>query len=466
MQKNTKKRSITKKSIIYTGGTIIASISMALSTFLYSKYTSPSNYGDFQLTLSIMMLLTTVGFLDIRTSTLRFMYGVGAENELDKKKAIYGGALILFLCSFLLFLSLYIATKITYMPFPKEGLAWGLTYSIGYFYLFVTRGSDRELDYSIGYSIYFAVLVGLNIFFLSFKHYRAEYILLAMSLGEVAQIIYLEIRIGIIRKFKRKYIDKKIIMHMLKFSLPLAITALGTWIMSYYASIQITYILGSSANGIYSMTMDFARAIPTATGGMILAWQEISFARKSDENENVNREFFTNSITTSFIFFSCFFIVFIPLMRLIMPFYLSEEYQPVGLFIALCSAGYVCECIGQVIAGVFGNDIDSKPLMFSTIAGSVFLIVFLPFFVNTYELYGASLVCFISFSITLLVKLLWLRIKKHYRLDILKLSLCLIIATIFGYLSTNGSYTTNIILFFLSLCIAIPMIRFTRKALK
>lgn len=457
------KRNISKKSLIYTGGTVIASISMTLSTYLYSKYTTPGNFGDFQLTLSIMMLLVTVGFLDIKTSTLRFMYGVEQETEENRNKAIYGGGLVMFISSLLLFLLLYITTKITFVPFPKEGLIWGLLYAIGSYYLFVTRGLDRELDYSIGYSIYFVVLVSMNLIFLSLKNYNAEYILIAMALGELAQTIYLEIKIGVMKNFKLKYLDKKIIRHMIKFSIPLAITALGTWIMTYYASIQITKILGSAANGIYSMSMDFARAIPTATSGIILAWQEIAFSQERKLTGEENKALFTKSITNFFLIYCCIFITFIPLMKLIIPYYLSKSFQEVSIILALTCAAYVLDCIGQMIASIFGNDIDSTPIMISTISGSIFLIVSLPILLNYFDLFGAAIACFSAFAITLIIRLLWLRFKKHYRINLLKLALYISISIAFGYLSSISDYKINIVLLVLALAISLPTLLKLKK---
>jgi O-antigen/teichoic acid export membrane protein len=451
-----KKRSITKKTLIYTGGSILASLSMAGSTYLYSKYTSTSDYGNFQLTISIMMLLATVGFLDIRTSTLRFMYGVGAENDNDRNKAIYSGGLILAICTLLLFGTVYIANQIIKVPFPKIGFVWGLSYALGNFYLFVTRGFDKEYAYSIAYSLFFGALLVLNLYFLAYKHYGAKYILIAMTIAEFVQIFYLEIRIGLLRKFKPKYIDKKISIHMIRFSIPLAVTALGTWIMSYYASIQVTAMLGSSANGIFSMAMEFAKAVPMATAGIILAWQEIAFSRKPNLYEYKNKNYFSYSITSFFVFFTCFFIVFIPLMQLIIPYYLSDAFQSVGMILALCTAGFTFDCISQMIASIFGNNIDSRPIMISTIVGSAFLIITLPTFINLHAIYGASICVCLSFAITLFIRLLWLNIIMHYKISYLKILSSLIISIIVGYCSTISSYKVNILILIIGLSIGLP----------
>jgi O-antigen/teichoic acid export membrane protein len=454
-----KKRSITKKTLIYTGGTILASISMAGSTFLYSKYTATGDYGNFQLTISIVMLLATVGFLDIRTSTLRFMYGVNAENDEDRNKAIYSGGLILALCSLFLFGTVFIANKITHVPFPVLGLFWGLSYAVANFYLFVTRGFDREFNYSIAYSLYFGALLLLNLYFLAYKHYDAKYILIAMTIAEVIQIIYLEVKIGILRHFRPRFIDRKISAHMIRFSIPLAVTALGTWIMSYYASIQVSKLLGSSSNGIFSMSMEFAKAVPMATGGIILAWQEIAFSREtSGTNKELNKDYFSQSITTFFLIYAAFFMVFIPLMQLIIPYYLSEAFQPVGNILALCTAGFTCDCISQMIASIFGNDIDSTPIMVSTIIGSAFLITTIPTFIRLYQITGASLCVSISFLLTLLIRIVWLGVGKQYKINYLKISLSILVAAAFGYYSTIGSYTTNIILTIVGLAIGLPII--------
>lgn len=458
-----KKRSITKKTLIYTGGSILASISMAGSTYLYSKYTTTSDYGNFQLTISIMMLLATVGFLDIRTSTLRFMYGVGSENEEDRNKAIYSGGLILTLCTVLLLGTVYLANKITNVPFPRIGFFWGISYALGNFYLFVTRGFDKEYAYSIAYSLFFGALLILNLFFLAYRHYGAKYILIAMTIAEFISVIYLEIRIGIIRNFKIKYIDKKISLHMIRFSIPLAITALGTWIMSYYASIQVTAILGSSSNGIFSMSMEFAKAVPMATAGIILAWQEIAFSRKNNIKEDNNTNYFSSSITSFFLFFTSFFIVFIPLMQLIIPYYLSESFQSVKLIVALCTAGFTFDCISQMIASIFGNTIESKPIMISTIIGSAFLIITIPSFINIHSIYGASLCVCISFAITLITRLVWLNIGMNYKISYWKISLNIIVAIIVGYISTVSSYKTNILLLIIGLSIGIPSLIHIKK---
>lgn len=458
-----KKRSITKKTLIYTGGSVLASISMAGSTYLYSQYTSTSDYGNFQLTISIMMLLATVGFLDIRTSTLRFMYGVGSENDDDRNKAIYSGGLIFGICTLLLFGTVYLANMITNVPFPKIGFVWGFSYALGNFYLFVTRGFDKEYAYSIAYSLFFGALLVLNLYFLAYKHYGAKYILIAMTIAEFVQVFYLELRIGILRKFRPKFIDKKISIHMIRFSIPLAITALGTWIMSYYASIQVTALLGSSSNGIFSMAMEFAKAVPMATAGIILAWQEIAFSRETSLEDDSNKNYFSSSISSFFIFFTCFFIVFIPLMQLIIPYYLSEDFQSVGMILALCTAGFTFDCISQMIASIFGNNIDSKPIMISTIIGSSFLILTLPTFINLYAIYGASICVCISFAITLLIRLLWLNLGMHYKISYVKIFLSLIITIGVGYYSTISSYKVNIILLIIGLSIGLPVLSKIKK---
>lgn len=458
-----KKRSITKKTLIYTGGSILASLSMTASTYLYSKYTSTSDYGNFQLTVSIMMLLATVGFLDIRTATLRFMYGIAAENDDNRNKAIYSGGLIFACCIILLFFTTYIANQITNVPFPKIGFFWALSYALGNFYLFVTRGLDKEYSYSIAYSLFFGALLFLNLYFLAFRHYGAKYILISMTIAEFIQVIYLEKRIKILKNFRPRFIDKKIIRHMLKFSIPLAITALGTWIMSYYASIQVTAILGSSSNGIFSMAMEFAKSVPMATAGIILAWQEIAFSRKTENINKIDTNYFSTSITSIFKFFSCFFIVFIPLMQLIIPYFLSEGFQSVKYIIALCTAGFTLDCISQMVASIFGNNIDSRPIMISTIIGSLFLVVTIPFFIKFDSIYGAALCVCISFAITLFVRLIWLDLVLHFDISHLKIILSLILAFIFGYFSTISSYKMNILILLIGLAIGIPTLKHERK---
>ena len=58
-----KKRNITKKSLIYSIGTIVSSISTLILIPIYSKYLTPSDYGNYELAFSLTFLLVIFSYL-------------------------------------------------------------------------------------------------------------------------------------------------------------------------------------------------------------------------------------------------------------------------------------------------------------------------------------------------------------------------------------------------------------------
>lgn len=436
MEQNEKKtRHLTSKTIIYSIGTVISSVAVIVAAPIYTRTLTTGEFGNYELSYALIYLLCTVGFFESQTSMLRFMYGEKEENSDIKNRAIYSSALVILFFIFLLFVTVPITALITPLPFVKAAIFYGVAYSLATFYQNVARGKDRELDYSLGFSIYHLANLGIVCYLLIVKSYGSWALLVAMGCGRIFEIIYFEFRMKLIKGFKPKYIDFRLMRKMFYFAGPLAISAIGNWVLNYYTNIQIVNNLGSDSNGIYSMSVNIARSIPSITYGLLIAWQEIAFSFKGNALEK--KAFFSGALDNILSLLLLIYIFFLSLATLIMPYYLDSSFDTVLTVLYLTTACMMFETMSNMLASIFGNNINSKPIMYSVAAGAIIDIIILVPFIKNYGIIGAGYSSLIGFSITCIVRVIWIMKSEKLKLNFLKISFYIILAIIGAYIGKS-----------------------------
>jgi O-antigen/teichoic acid export membrane protein len=385
------------------------------------------------------------------------MYGVEYEDEESKKSAIYSGALIQAFCLGFLFLTVFVTERITTFPYPKAGLFYGIAFTLSAFFLNCTRGMDKEREYTIGFSIFHITNLICSLVLLVWKGLGAYAIFISAGIAYLVQVIYLESRIHIIPKFRFRYIKFVLMVRMLKFAFPLAFAAIGTWVMKYYSSIIIVKILGSKENGMYTMALNFARAIPTIANGLLVAWQEIAFSTRGEASNR--RAFFQSTLEQVLITFACTLMLFIPAIHLVIPYYLDSAYSGIMPLITVCTVAFLFDCFSTILEGVFGNSINSMPILISTVVGTVTVLCIIVPLVTRFGTVGAAVTTAIGFFLVASIKLIWLSIENHFRMNVKRILFYLLSAGIVSYYATIGSVSVDVFLLLAALVLSYPYFR-------
>ena len=449
-------RNITKKSLIYSIGTIVSSLSSLILIPIYSKYLSPSDYGKYELAFSLTFLLVIISYFEIHVTMLRFMYGIRNENVKTKYEAIYTSAFLRTISTLLLLVFVFFINRVTLYPYYQYGIVFGFCFALGFFYLNCARGFDKEYEYTTAFSIFHIMNLIVNSFLLIVMKMGAESLLISQSISYLAQAIYIESKLKIIKNFERRFINFKLLPKMLKFSIPLAIAAIGIWVLQFYSNIRLVALLGSSANGFYAMALNFARSIPTFANGVIIAWEEIAFSIRGDTQDK--NKYFADSISKVLVMLSCVYMVFVPFVTLIIPYYLDPSYHNIISIVVITTAGRTINFFSLFLASIFGNKINSKPLMISTSIGAIVDILIINFMINKFGIIGAAISDTIGFTIVALIRFYWLKIENHYNIKFFKIFTYFAIATAIGYLSLLVNEKQNIILVVVAILIAAPNI--------
>ncbi|MGD1821662.1 MAG: lipopolysaccharide biosynthesis protein, partial [Pleomorphochaeta sp.] len=436
-----KKRDLSKKTLIYSFGTIASVLAALLAAPIITNYITPEDFGNYEYTISIMFLISTFGFLDIPNAMLRFMYGIDQEDQDYKRNAIYSSFLIQFICTLTLFITVAIINYFMHIPFYKSGLIYGIFYSTSLFYLNVARGQDKEISYTIGFSLYHTFyLISIFILILILK-FNSPAILWSMCIGYGIQIIYLEKKIKLLRNFKFKFIKFSLLKNIMRFALPLAFAALGNWILQHYTNIKLLHAMGSYENGIYALALNVSRTIPTLSFGLIIAWQEVAYSNKEIIEEK--NKFFKNSIINIVVILSLVYMLFVPAATLIVPYYLGDAYKELLSILFLTTGSLSIDMLSLMLASTIGNSANSKPIMLSIGIGAIFYLLLIDPLIARFGLIGAGVANLSGFLTTAIVRMCWIRCKMKIKLPLVKMLSLFLISSFVGYLSYKANTKGN-----------------------
>ena len=449
-----KKRDLSKKTLIYSFGTAVSVLAALFVAPIITNYITPEDFGNYEYTISIMFLVSTFGFLDIPNAMLRFMYGIDQEDKNFQKNTIYSSLVIQVICTAALFLAIPILNHYMNIPFPKSGLLYGICYSTSLFYLNVARGQDKEINYTVGFSIYHTFYLISIILFLVVLKYPSPAILWSMSIGYALQIIYLERKTKLLKNFKFSFIKKKVLKKILKFAIPLAFAALGNWILQRYTTITLLTTMGSYENGIYALALNVSRTIPTLSFGLIMAWQEIAYSNKDMDEERNN--YFRKAIVNIVVILSLIYMLFVPAATLIVPYYLGTAYNGLLSILFLTTASLSIDMLSLMLASIIGNSVNSKPIMVSIAIGAIVYLLVINPLISSYGLIGAGFANLIGFVTTAIVRLIWIRFAMKIKLPLIRMFLLTVVAAIIGYLSYKYEVKGNIALLIIAAIPSIP----------
>jgi O-antigen/teichoic acid export membrane protein len=459
-----KKRDLSKKTLIYSFGTAASVLAALFAAPIITNYITPEDFGNYEFTISIMFLVSTFGFLDIPNAMLRFMYGIEKEDSEFQKNTMYSSLLIQFICTLGLFLSVPILNHFMNIPFPKSGLIYGICYSTSLFYLNVARGQDKEINYTVGFSLYHSFYLLSIVVLVLFLKFPSPAILWSMSIGYSIQIIYLEKRTKLLANFEIKYIKKDVLKKILRFALPLAIAAFGNWILQHYTNIKLLNAMGSYENGIYALALNVSRTIPTLSFGLIMAWQEIAYSNKERDNEK--NQYFARVIINIIVILILIYMLFVPTATLIVPYYLGNAYDGLLSILFLTTASLSIDMLSLMLASIIGNSVNSKPIMFSIAIGAIVYLSTINPLINSYGLIGAGVANLIGFLTTAIVRLIWIRFAMKIKLPLIRMLLLALVAGVFGYLSYKFKVKGNIILLLVAAIPSIPYFYIFKKKQK
>lgn len=386
-----------------------------LSFFLLPFFTallSTEEYGYFDLYSTYAWLLAIFLTLQLENGIFRFLIDK-RENNSEIKKIITNGIIVI-LVQLLIFMSIYfICLKILKIKNIEYIFIMTLSTSLLNLMLQISRGLGKNIEYGLASIISGSSNVLLCILFIKYLSMKLLGIILAYVFSNILALLFLIFKIKIYKYISFSVLSKNKIKELIKYSFPLIPNSISSWIMSISDKIMISFLLGVSFNGIYSVSTKFSLLISHIFNVFSLSWTESASMSNNDEDRSI---YFSKIINIVFLLCSFMCLLILAAMPIIFKILIKEPYFDAYNYIPILICASFFELFSILIGGVFIALKLPKEIATTTILGGIINILINIFFMKKYGLIIASLSTLISYIYIALAR--YLKISKYVKIKL------------------------------------------------
>ena len=362
-----KKRQLAKNTLIIFLGKVSTQLISFFLLPLYTGYLATKEYGLVDLIQTYVTLLVPIITLELEMSIFRWLIDSRGK-EKDTKKLISNNFFVLFI-SLSIFTILYvIVTSFINIPFRWLILVDIIICVLSGNFLQIARGFGKTLDFSISCMLTGLTTVLSNIIMICHFNMGADGMIISMALANFVCTLYLFIRLKLYRMINFKLVDKKLLKDMYKYSIPLIPNNVSWWIVNVSDRTIISFILGSSFNGLYAISNKFSTIISSLTGVFNLSWSESAALHINSPDRD---EFFSDVFNTIMKLFTAMGVGMIACMPFVFPLLINSKYNDAYNYIPYLVLGSVFNVAICLYSQVYLAKKLSKQVASTAVLGAV-----------------------------------------------------------------------------------------------
>jgi len=326
-QHNNKAASRGSKFLKDIGIYAIGNIGSKLITFLmvpmYTHYVAKSDFGYYDLCLTVCMLLVPFVTLQLRDGAFRFL--LDCDDTVQRQRIVSFVArvmLVTMTVSILVAVVMALFTDIRYLWYAV-GMLIAMSLQEVYSQVFRGLGNNRAF---VMVGILSALGIGVfSILFVVKMGWGIKGIYLANILARVLALILVESRVSLITRHTRLHIDfREVGREIVHYTLPLLPGSLCWWLTGSSDRLFISHFLGLDDNGIYAVAVRFTGIINTLAIIFYQAWQETAILQYHSPDRNR----FFSKMFNSYIFLLAFiFVGYVFMLKVNYDWLVASEYN-------------------------------------------------------------------------------------------------------------------------------------------
>ncbi|MBQ6477346.1 MAG: oligosaccharide flippase family protein [Bacilli bacterium] len=435
---NEKKKNLLKNTIIiFLGKTSTQLISFFLLP-LYTSYLTTKQYGTVDLIQTYVTLLVPIITLETEMSIFRYLVDDRGK-EKDTKKLLNNNFYILFIA--LLLFSIFYFVLCLFVDIPYKFIIYIdiIVCVLSGNFLQVARGMGKNIHFSISCILTGITTIISNLILICLLGLRTDGMIISMALANFMCSLYLFIALKLYKYCSFKLKDTKLIKSMLKYSLPLIPNSISWWIINVSDRSIISWLLGTSFNGLYAISNKFPTILSTLLGIFNLSWSESSALHINDKDRE---EFFSDVINSTIKLFSCLGLFIIVCMPFVFPILINSKFNDAINYIPILIIAYVFNVIICLYSGIYIGMKKTKEVASTTMIGAVVNIVINLLLIKHIGLYAAALSTALAYFVMMLHR--YIDLKKYMKITFDKKSIMMLISIFI--LSMILYYQNNMIL--------------------
>ena len=265
-----KYKKLASNTVILGIGTFGSKLLVFLLMPLYTAWLTTAEFGAAEMITGIANFLIPIACVGISTGIFRF----AAERQADQKKVFSSSVALLglglggfLLLSPLLFLIPYCR------PYVWLVVLYVLFADLQAVCAQYLRAIDRTALFAGQGILNTALTIACNVLFLFVFDMGVEGYILAVIVGNLLTTVFIVCRAKLWQVFSFANVDRKLMKHLLLFSLPMIPTTLCWLITDLSDRAMVTYFWGESVNGVYAAAYKIPTIVNLVAGIFLQAWQ-------------------------------------------------------------------------------------------------------------------------------------------------------------------------------------------------
>lgn len=407
-----KNKELVKNTIIIFIGKFCTQFITLLLLPLYTHFLSTEDYGYIDLIQTYLTFFIPLILLKIDAGIFRFLIDARKSEE-EKNKIITNGIFIMFVELIISTILFAVAVKIFSIKYSILIVMNLISLSVLTFLLQIVRGIGKNKQYSFSSIIAAIVTIVLNLIFLVGFHKNGKYVLIASLISNIICTIYLLIVNKILKNVKIKYIDKKLIKDLLKYSIPMIPNELSWWIVHVSDRTIISYALGVVANGIYSVSCKFSNILSSIFNIFNLSWQESAALHINDTDKD---EFFSNVINKVFNLFICFCIGILACLPFVFELLIKDSYREAYKYVPILLLANIFSVLIGLIGSIYVAKKMTKEVAKTTMIAAIINLTIDIALIKVIGIYAAAISTLVSYMLLAIYR--YIDVQKYVKVKI------------------------------------------------
>lgn len=409
---------------------------------LYTNILKPSEYGEIDLILSIISVISPFVACGIHEGVMRF----SLDKDADTKMVLSIGLRIFMLSSVVFIL---ICPLFKFVPIVSQYVEFIYLYiilnEIMTIFLCYIRGMDNIKLYSFlgffsGFLTAFLNILFLVVFKLGLFGYKIS-ILLSPFITTIFAIIIGNLSKDIsIKKWK-----KSLAIDMLKYSLILIPNSILWWCINASDRFFVSYMCSTADNGIYAMSYKIPTLLNTVSTIFMQSWQ-MSAIR---EYENKEGSEFCNQIYKLLIFFmGLATLILLLINKSVLNIYVGYEYRSAWIYSPFLMISFFAGSLGTFWGSFYIASKKMNKYLQSALFGALVNIILNFLLIKQVGTIGAAIATMVSYIVVLIARARGIRKQinlKFINKEILSSTVCLIFGIIISYFSNSWLWILGLI---------------------
>lgn len=440
-----RKTELAKNTVILTVGKLCT---QCISFFLLPLYTailSTEEYGTFDLLVTYAALLLPLVNWQLDQGLFRFMLDCRGNKEEEGK--LLSTLLLFSVMQSVIYLAIYLLIA------PKlhiENAYFLFFYVIlqvftALFLQFV-RGLGKSVKYTVASFISATTTTILNVIALAILKMGLQGLFVSTLTAQVVTLIYLIFASKCWEYISLKNVHLNIFKNVGSYSIPLIPNNLAWWVVNASDRTIVSHVLGTAANGIYSVANKFPGMFINFYDILNLSWTETVSLHYGDDDRD---EFLTETMTLLFKLFAaaCFGIV--ACMPFIFPIMVNAKYGAAYNQILILMYAMLFRVLVGLYSCVYVAQKNAKKIAITSISAAIINFVVDVVLINRIQVFAASISTLVAFLSMFVIR--YVDVNKTVHMKIRKP--IIIGSLLIGGMLIGTYYCNNKIIQFVALCI-------------